>query len=348
MLSGDNGILQKATTAKENTDSAQIKERIQLAYHSALTKDITGENGELLKSTLQTELDNEFIGKVATIEDSADKKDRIIKVDNVEVSVKAGKTVSLVDLIIANPEKYYGKKVSNYTAGGKTYRIFYVDKTGKFGISSLGSGINTIYLKADWAGDDFYPWTYSSYTPTSTIVLEKMNSVWWNERGLSQSSWKYSEHEAAYLCDPTTSSSTSNQAWSSCFDEEKASYVIGSPSIEMYIASYNSVQHTTGNYVLDVRYTSGSPNDNCVGYDYVVNGENMNSSSVSGALDDTEYGGMYCNSSGGFLASPYAFDYGLMGVNGWAKALIGGDGQYEDKIAPIVALKSDFQIEIEE
>ncbi len=110
MLSGDNGILQKATTAKENTDSAQIKERIQLAYHSALTKDITGENGELLKSTLQTELDNEFIGKVATIEDSADKKDWIIKVDNVEVSVKAGKTISLIDLIIANPEKYYGKK----------------------------------------------------------------------------------------------------------------------------------------------------------------------------------------------------------------------------------------------
>ena len=36
MLSGDNGILQKATTAKENTDNSQIQERINLAYHSAL------------------------------------------------------------------------------------------------------------------------------------------------------------------------------------------------------------------------------------------------------------------------------------------------------------------------
>lgn len=72
-----------------------------------------------------------------------------------------------------------------------------------------------------------------------------MNPIWWNERGLSQNSWQYSEHEAAYLCDPTASSSTSNQAWASYFDEEKAIFVIGSPSIEMYAESYNSVQHTT-------------------------------------------------------------------------------------------------------
>ena len=28
-------------------------------------------------------------------------------------------------------KKYYGKKVTNYTAGGKTYRIFYIDTEGK-------------------------------------------------------------------------------------------------------------------------------------------------------------------------------------------------------------------------
>lgn len=91
MLSGDNGILQKATDAKTSTDNAQIKERIKLAYHSALTKDITGENGKLTMPTLQEELNKEFIGKTVTITPSADNTEWTIKVDEVEEIVPAGK-----------------------------------------------------------------------------------------------------------------------------------------------------------------------------------------------------------------------------------------------------------------
>ena len=93
MLSGDNGILQKATDAKTKSDEAQIKERIQLAYHSALAKDITGENGELTMPTLQAELNNEFSGRTVTITPSADNKEWTIKVDNVEETIPAGKEV---------------------------------------------------------------------------------------------------------------------------------------------------------------------------------------------------------------------------------------------------------------
>ena len=91
MLSGNNGVLQRATDAKTRSDKAQIKERIQLAYHSALTKDITGENGELTMETLQGELNNEFVGKTVTITPSADNKKWTIKVDDVEETVPAGK-----------------------------------------------------------------------------------------------------------------------------------------------------------------------------------------------------------------------------------------------------------------
>ena len=73
-LTGDNGVLTKASDAKIKNDEAQTKERIQLAYHSALTKDITGKNGELTMTTLQTELNNEFVGKTVTITVSADNK----------------------------------------------------------------------------------------------------------------------------------------------------------------------------------------------------------------------------------------------------------------------------------
>lgn len=59
MLSGDNGILQKATVAKENTDDAQIKERIQLAELSARTDG----KGDLIYSKLNEELTKEFGAK---------------------------------------------------------------------------------------------------------------------------------------------------------------------------------------------------------------------------------------------------------------------------------------------
>ena len=89
MLSGDNGILQRATDAKTKSDEAQIRERIQLAYHSALTKDLTGESNELTEDTLSEELENEFKDKTFTIIPTEDKKQWVIKVDNVEVSVIA-------------------------------------------------------------------------------------------------------------------------------------------------------------------------------------------------------------------------------------------------------------------
>ena len=52
MLAGDNGILQKATTAKESTDSSQIQERINLAYHSSL---VDGQ-GKVTEPSLESEI----------------------------------------------------------------------------------------------------------------------------------------------------------------------------------------------------------------------------------------------------------------------------------------------------
>ena len=56
MLSGNNGVLQRATDAKTKSNEAQIRERIQLAYHSALT----GGQGSYTYDTLMKELENEF------------------------------------------------------------------------------------------------------------------------------------------------------------------------------------------------------------------------------------------------------------------------------------------------
>ena len=66
MLSGNNGVLQRATDAKTKSDEAQIKERIQLAYHSALT----GGKGSYTKETLEEELEKEFGENNYNVDDS--------------------------------------------------------------------------------------------------------------------------------------------------------------------------------------------------------------------------------------------------------------------------------------
>ena len=86
MLLGDNGILQRATTAKENTDSAQIKERIQLAYHSALT----GGQGSYTKESLEEELEKEFGENNYNVDDS-DNTNWILSAKGQNVAIPAGK-----------------------------------------------------------------------------------------------------------------------------------------------------------------------------------------------------------------------------------------------------------------
>ena len=52
-------------------------------------------------------------------------------------------------------------------------------------------------------------------------------------------------------------------------DNTKATYAIGGPSAEMYVASYNDVSHTQGgNYKLGATYRAS----NAPGYIYTLNG----------------------------------------------------------------------------
>ena len=86
MLSGDNSILRRATTAKENTEKTQIEERIKLAYHAALT----GGQGSYTKDSLEKELTKEFGDEFEEVDDSND-KNWILKAGGQSVTIPAGK-----------------------------------------------------------------------------------------------------------------------------------------------------------------------------------------------------------------------------------------------------------------
>ena len=60
MLSGDNGILQKATTAKTETEKSQEQEIVALAYNSALAKKVgNGDSTSVTSEDMNTELANQ-------------------------------------------------------------------------------------------------------------------------------------------------------------------------------------------------------------------------------------------------------------------------------------------------
>ena len=90
------------------------------------------------------------------------------------VTVTKTRTNVTAEQIAENPGTFYGQKVTNYTAGGKIYRIFYIDTEGKFGDK------NTVYLKADWTSNDTKLSNYTGYTPRGTdlATYKKLNPSW--------------------------------------------------------------------------------------------------------------------------------------------------------------------------
>ena len=129
MLSGDNGILQKATIAKENSDKAQIEERIKLAYHSALT----GGQGSYTKGSLEEELEKEFGEEFEEVDDSND-TNWILKAKGQSVIIPAGTKDVIANLAseifewIVNTE---GKMhIGDYVNFGVDYDNLYTNNDG--------------------------------------------------------------------------------------------------------------------------------------------------------------------------------------------------------------------------
>ena len=256
------------------------------------------------------------------------------------VGVELENEIEITDAetIAENPQNYYGKKISNYTAGGQTYRIFYVDKQNDF-----GDGANTVYLKADYNDNlqESLSANISSLTANDLAVYKRMNKSWATERGNSQSSWNRNEQAAAWLCSPSQ--------WTTYVDSSKANYAIGGPSVEMYVASYNQVSHTIGNYKLGVTYRETS----YPGYICTVNGTQQNSGYYTDQyiLDYIGYNSMYCGKNGStgryywWLASPSAFNFDYVYLVYGNRAYFGGnDFGATAGVCPLVSLKSGIKL----
>ena len=257
---------------------------------------------------------------------------------------KATVSVTAAD-IAANKEKYYGKVAENYTQGGLTYRIFYVDTENKF-----GDGANTVYLKADYKDYKSLKTDISGLTTDDIQKYKNMNPVWNAARGtVAQSSWNDNEKASAWLCAPSQ--------WTTYVDSTKATYAIGGPSVEMYVASYNDVPHTeVGNYTLGATYRATS----VPGYIYTLNGaqstiSNSDYNTGTDTIDYKGYNSMYAGKNGSkgeyywWLASPSSYaSYNVCGVRGDNAFLGGGYYSLTFGVGPLVSLKSGIPVQVEE
>ena len=239
---------------------------------------------------------------------------------------------------------YYGEKVTNYTANGATWRIFYVDTTNKY-----GDGINSVYLIADYddnrtqilgtkTNNEYKAYAYQS----DKTKIREMNPTW-NEyrKNIAESNWSENEKATAYLCDTSK--------WTTYCDITTAKYAIGSPSLEMYADSYN-MTHDSTSIIYTCTPTVGTEATN-VGNGYFVgtNGVYLNNGLYTqNYLSDTEQSKLYKGGANAtWIASPSAETIGhvcdLFPRSGIGKYFL----NLARRVRPVVCLQADTTIKIE-
>jgi hypothetical protein len=386
-LLGDNGIITRAQNASDETKTALVQEDIELAwsgriaaYYDAYANDSSVArasyfseeemNKELAEGTISDysyeEEDTTFVyTKNSTGEKYGVSIDESGKVSISEIYIKIKNLDGETKVITPNNlGKYLGKAVkykpSNLSTNtdygtSSIYRIFYIDFTGKY-----GDGEGTIYLKADCDDKNkaltILPTDSSS---DSYAVMQKLNPSW-VKAALLQDNDTY----VSRILDPNNWTAWKDKTTEG-IGEDNINYVVGSPSLEMYVDSYNAYLDSHSGLYVNGSTTTLAEKLAC---EYVTSGYGAKGyrigflSVASSSWDNTGYypnenslissseaNGMYNPGSGKYywLASPSAFiSDRVMGVDGNLSLV--GTRNYSSYVAfcPLVSLKSGVKLEL--
>lgn len=225
----DNGIIKRAQEAQNKMNEAQQKDlnsmnELNNWLENQVSKKTTGGN------TIPTEPET-TTGPTVTIN---------------------GSTVTLTK---SNVYQYLGKKVTNYTGKSKvtigsteytvspTYRLYYVDFDNKYKDKS-----GTIYLKAECTSNVYYlPATDRSSNTDTNIKIKALNPSLYVSEVAAPTASNENMRVVTWLTNTTNWASLADTTMSS-----NINYIVGSPSLEMMMDSYNTHYQLTG----DTPYTS--------------------------------------------------------------------------------------------
>jgi hypothetical protein len=384
---GNNGVLSKSQEAVTEYEEATVKEDVLMAWSSCeISYESTQDKSAGKESFFTPEKLNESLagkGTVSLVKYVSDGESAIVyKTDknNTEYIVKIDthgnvyieSDVSLIGtdgnpikITSLNLNQYLGKKV-DYTpaSSGKitlgddtspittstTYRLFYIDFEGKYGDRG------TIYLKADWANAARHIVLSTNSTENNKYL--ELNPMWRDKSGATTTLTKLNLMLAAWLSEPNIWKSLKSTSENL---KDKINYVVGAPSLDMYIDSYNiylSSKGETSYKRLAIDYVTDETTYGTEGYivglegnsgELIFSQSNDNSkkgywSGLSTIISYSEDSLMY-NPGGGkyyWLASPSACDtYCLMLISGNSVSVNFSDCRNTNAICPLVSIQHD-------
>ena len=257
MLTGQNGILTQAQSAKTTNENKSAEEKVKLAIMAARSQ---SETGALDADKLVTEVTTNYGG---TAEKTGEGFPVIVTIDGKSFTVDENGTVELNgdesqgSLLSASDvatktdkSKIYGANVTGYTLPSGTttdvgWKIFYADNSNIYLIAdnyveraNLPYSTNGTTATRNKPNDGWYARAAyftsisNDYAGSSRITdskLKALNNDYFNIKGFT--STNYNMQVVAYMMDTT--------AWNSKFKGDKAEYAIGGPTIELLFKSYN-------------------------------------------------------------------------------------------------------------
>lgn len=327
MLTGQNGILNRAGEAKIKSEQAEIREKIRMCALNAISNQL----GILKYDNLITELNKEFGDNQYEIDPKDEKASEwTITVNNIEEVVK-GKKQPLSSII--TPENY-GDCV-NYSANGiDNWKIFYNDGTNVFLISS------------DYVDNKKIPNTLGILTDgTYKVCWQQENLIYKNSEEITNNvANKYLfSYKNKYTSDHTNirvvASLLDTSKWIDFVDKTVAESAIGSPTLEMFCSSWNQKGYGKlycNNYDERGYFIGGNDNPTTVKY-YVDTDNGYHDTLYYPHQEATEDGCL-----GYLLASPIARDGGcIMRISIYGNINYRHYSVFAEGLRPVICLKSN-------
>ena len=340
-LTGDNGILNKAQSAKTETDNSQEYEQVKLAV---LNSKMSNEGTDF--SINKTKLDNELTNLVTDVEKTT--KDEDTEAFPWRVTGKTGKYYIIYEngkveqkSILASD---YGAEVKGYIAnnsGVGKWRVFYDDGINVYliaddyvkydDVKDVKRGTNELYKNTDYKLS--FNNVYKDYSGSEWIINNSKAKKWLNQYlTKNPTSTNKNIQAVAYLMD--------TKIWSDKFGGDQAEYVIGGPTLEIYCASYKETHPD--------KYIECEAESSSNGYKVKWNGDENYSTYINNVPKD-ENNKIYINSDSSkayamWLSAPSANGVSLI-MNAYCNGGI-GNGYYgfnDPGLRPLVSLKSNIQ-----
>ncbi len=362
MLTGENGILKKASTAKERTLEAEYEEKIKLAILGARDN-----NGNFSNDLLKEELNKYGLSGVTdengttTVEKNGktytiDNKGTLTSKDSTGNDDKKEINNITAQMVAEDPETYYGLKVTNYTStnGQDDWRIFYSDGTHIFLITgdyvdlSVANRLNSntgmtkvgTKYRANWSSAPSSLQTNKDKDGNDIDSIVKTRFM--------ATGYTLNSSNANSRCVSTLLNASN---WESYKDNNgMAEYAVGGSTIEMWMDSWNKRYPSDRLYCNNTNRNgyyvgiSSKPTSTYIELNVMSAKDGYNNSLYYPRHESVSDGDRACENY--WLASPSAGDSVYVLRMPWCGGVYGNSYYYHPNLGlrPVVSLNSEIKV----